>query len=1384
MHWVAILPLWAALLLLAATFAGRSRVLRLLQLALWGALAIAGTLLVVDVSFARPARVVFLYDEEPVDWRTVHRETLARFDQAIIGQDVGLLVAPDEPTSTVPPVCRPWSGGKSFSPAQPLRMVTAAALLEWALLRFEERCTVWDVWQRLVDRALGRALRIVIVSNRPQRWAELLEQHAATRTQKEAAPTSKQTNSALAVLAADAIAKGVRIDVLFEERASAASTPSKKNLEIRLPRLLPQSLIYTDARFGLRLPLAGEAGPLRRPFRWNRRCSIDPGLPGTAFDLSEEEVEVALRDGALVEDDIPIHRFLSAGEGLAPGFHLVECHVRLRLADREIVAEGSSYARAGHDPILMVAGAARSLLGALARRGAPAPSVASLRAVFNEPPVWWQDRWYEALLTRDRDWIPEERFCAELKERSGRARPHVVVLWHVTDAAVEACCPYLRTRVADGLHVAFVGAPRKETALSCGFIPAHAGASRGQQWIYDRRPLLGVLRDGSRAGRLPLKAPDKAAFLTDEQVATSELWKGEEIQARISAQLARKLHMSPPSVGPSAAAPFARLDAGPPIELPSAESATPLELDQKAWTASQVASRVRWLDRERALAKEEIHVGDVIILFTYDLSQRPEASLGIAELLARGATVMPVVLKTPYAAAISSAAEKAQGLEAVRVLRAAQENAASASNQPASSPLLPRERAARLFPPLELQLDKAKTTRGALDRAIEAFVAKAAEVLRRRLDPRSTFFIPHRYGRVLDERVGLRWPEVPRPGDFAARLSGPSSGTSLERWAAPVRFQPLELAGSGSVAVYASLTEDLRQPDALGPRPILVGGIFGQGQVLVSGYSLVEGAFEARPFGPTQSQYDPRDRIFGRAPARGSPKVDLWGPQRIIDLGGLTAGLEPIPGADPLLAEVRRSSVTGSLVLSVSQRLLAQSGHRELRLRRCSDLARPFLSSCTGDEMPLTVVGFDPGRQRLRYGVLPSGACRLCGTAPSCVAELTSEGADETAAGAERNRLFLQNRLAGQCKAVTAVVDLRPAQALAALARYTGGDEGKATAGARVADSRGVPSDLAALAAISLLVLLWAMRLGRRVFIRRGTPSLQPSAPPRHGVEIPQGLGADYGSAGARPIATRRPGAAAGMRALEPGDRLSQAFLEDVVLMSDPANPPIVPRVVQRIDERARRIDFLVNLGRGMRTPEGGRWPLKIDAAGTAVEVVARIAWQSGAEVRVIPIGAGVKASAPLGPYFAAPGDGVLLQQLEAISKESGEWKPAEVPATWEDCPEALVYVSDFLNEDTDALARLAARVEGEGTAFAAIAVFSPAELIQLDICLAPSAGIVCDRSEWTTGDLASVHAHLMEDLEDLFGETRGGMAVVSSAFSLEEVYATLTRLRLMELIR
>jgi hypothetical protein len=1253
---------------------------------------------------------------------------------------------------------RPWRSGP-WQPGRADLTATSAKEGEQAEAGIRLACRRLDAMprlQRLQDTVCLHTRRVIVLATAPAAWAD------------------QRLN--IGRLAAELRTCGATADLLV----NPIEDPTPK-LEILLdrPTLAPNAVPKSNAGFRLRLQSrrldALRRDNLRRqevPFRIE--CTLNQGSPERRerFRLQRQGQTRIGPSGAL-EVEVFYRDFLPKPLTLPRGFHLLTCTLTAEPGGTSQTATAERYLQVTGQNVLFVCGTGRRF---------PLSGDRQLLADVWDDLARWTGRWPAGVDFRGGEELPNFWDEGKLVQAPPTTpSPFLVVLHDLSDEAWEKAAPLLARWTQEGTHLLVCGVPADEPPRrkKLPSLPAFAAPAAGKGvWRFDRRPRLIFVRDASRLGRLPLAPSEPGRLSTSPEVEGLRFKPvGDELQDNLIRTVCELLGRQAPraqggapvekdylqigvwtATGPKAerGEDFAR-DLVLPSSVP--DRVAPLLAVPPPWPTQLlprpfVAAPPKF--NRPARGPNEVGINDVVVLITYDGILQPRGRPGaLAALLAQGATVLDVRIDSPFRDGANRGAGPPYSLSLDDYFKSEYDLLADTKQFPGMRPVSAEEARRRHVKLGTLRLTSTAVAGGGS--SLDAIAKAIAAHVRDRAAPRGTLLARGRLDRFIDERIG------PRREDKDGLLS---RADAERAGAAPLRYQWLVPASGGAVYAWVCWPEGAQGP--LTRRPAAVGGLAGRGQVLCLAYSLFEGAARrapdgAEPFlGVDFAEYKdwPVDsRIFPRPL---SNDIDLWGPQRVIDLATFSAALEPQPTETPLLRGVDVLDARGRLRFEVLRRLPADAAKAVV----LSPLSAVGPKGQRLQE-PLAPADLDEQRGRVYYELLPSQAEQLLGNTPKTNAP--QNGRIEVAGAT----VFLKSRLPAP------QADLDGLAEAAAVVRYSGGSEADRPNGLPLynAGTR-LP---AALTFAALLAGLWGVRTARRLGRARQAKRLGRREASGLVLADAAGLVAQAGESLGKPSAALRAGAFAGYRPFEPGDRLESALRDDLILNAV-YDVPVIPRIPLRIDDRSTRLLVVVNVGRGMRLPSPRGPAPKVAAAGAAAELLAELAWSRRAEVTVRL--AGLTPPPPaLGPLSASPGPGEVRRYISAGARRPARWSaPLGLVATEEGG--SVVYVSDCLTEGGGELLRRAEAFEQDGGAAGAVLVYSPAEFRLLAFGFAPAAGMFSDRSEWSANDLAAAHRLLAERLRGAWDDTRGGLAVLSATLRAAQVLDVIRESRLMELLR
>jgi hypothetical protein len=260
-----------------------------------------------------------------------------------------------------------------------------------------------------------------------------------------------------------------------------------------------------------------------------------------------------------------------------------------------------------------------------------------------------------------------------------------------------------------------------------------------------------------------------------------------------------------------------------------------------------------------------------------------------------------------------------------------------------------------------------------------------------------------------------------------------------------------------------------------------------------------------------------------------------------------------------------------------------------------------------------------------------------------------------------------------------------------------------------------------------------------------------------------------------------RTGASGGLRPLEPGDRVSAMVVDDLIRMSR-GDRSVLPRMSLRIEEAAPTTGVLVNLGPSMRQPAQAGRPAKVVLAAQVADLVASHAWQGRASASVRAVGI-TGDSIAIAETTLHPGQGEVERALLDLSRRP----PARVSTPWATEGHevgALVYISDFLREDLEALSVWLTQTEASGVRVAGILVYSVVEYTMIETGRLASTREFVDRPDWSTRDVAREMRRRADQVERIFELASGGLTIADTGMTTQDLEMILEERRVLEVLR
>jgi hypothetical protein len=589
-------------------------------------------------------------------------------------------------------------------------------------------------------------------------------------------------------------------------------------------------------------------------------------------------------------------------------------------------------------------------------------------------------------------------------------------------------------------------------------------------------------------------------------------------------------------------------------------------------------------------------------------------------------------------------------------------------------------------------------------------------------------------GRWIDERVL-------DPGQSESEAS-----PAVSRGGAPLRFEALE-ATSGAARPLLQIAEGV-SPQSPG-WTVGLSTFSVAAPVLALGYSPLEGRKGDFRY-PVHWRTDPGKRLSIEG------QEDRFGPRRLVDAVSLWTDVRPTVTHSPRIEAVSYRDET--IRLEVSQYLTPSKG--EAAQSTALVVGKTGLSAgvkdCQGSPQRLRLAQILPDRSAFVFELPLGSRAELCGELSCrltlCRAECA--GANPPSDCEAADSFYVPAAKLPERRWADADV----LEQLLALAHYSGGGLLNPAAPARSA----LRSRFLVALALSLATL-WAMVVIARWLRTKRVAETAAQAAQRLRLDevaaTVREAGENLGHASPRPPA----GPLATVRPMEAGDPLRNMvrsdFLAAAGLLSD-VEGGLLPRVVERIREEPRRIKVVVNVGTSMRVPTAPGSPApKLLGAARVAAAVSQIAWSGHAEVTLEAVGLG--APRIEGPHTVSPADQFVESFILDAARITGS--PMLRAPLAADEGEAIVYVSDLLNES---LPELSARIEDlqfDGSPVAVVHVYWPGEFEILESGLDIGSGMLVARGGHTPETLKREHEGLVRELRAACGEARGGLLVVAA---------------------
>ncbi|AGP37454.1 hypothetical protein [Sorangium cellulosum] len=1276
---------------------------------------------------------------------------LEKLETALGVRDCLVVLRDDEPAGHAPA----WRSRCRVHEATHARTIDEA--LQNALQRFANRGVAAAVW----DRLSGTQQRIALIPGKPRLGA--LEGHSIDA----------------AALAARAREHGVLVDYAWSSTLESAVRPPQLSIRphqhtvmaLRNPGVEQLSFDLTlegarspgsvdvacmfagsclrDEDCGAAAPLCVEghcttecsseadcpAGDGVYKTCTASRCSIASPASARAFEVSVRDPTVSGSATSLGRYDLSQFRFLSPSpaSSIIPGFYPLTCRATYEDDGERRTVWSARYFLATDDGWTAVWGEGRGLMLPSETRDGDA-----LRAVAFDTLI---DAMGRTSLRYARDatevaLAPGKASLAALLRDDAPVR--LLLVHDASHLFWKTRCAELLDYVRNGGNLVVSVAPPRIAGCE---LPAFASREDDAAFV-DLKPRVTFLLDDSRLGRLTHRQASTASAALEDlaDIRKRSLKDGLlELQIPILERIAGALHwdivgdqLTPRRHG-DAAAPLFTLEVVPP--LAEAKGAG----QGKGIVAMAAASAIpRRATRLPALERERIGVHDVVVVFAYDVrtSQPPESI--IPDLLGRGARVIVVPVKTPFAQAVAAGGSSLHQLLA----RYRPPRDAPLSREPA---LLDRLEVATTAGVVPLR----RWSPGSAALSVESDgIDDVVDGLTRHLD-------------ALYGPAALRLLRARRHHRFVrASLSGQPFGPDTVGGSGrgePLRFQ--RLVQNAELAEDSALLFDIEWPSAvpatLSPMPLAYGGVVGQGHILVAGYSLLDGAGE-----PALS--NPRLGPIARIHAQG--RVDPLGLGLFVHLGETTDRLVPVPSDVPRVVgvEVRdRRFLELDVSLRTDERAPRLDSIHLVDAETCSD---PTVSAGA----KLSLVGLDPLSQIASFQLPPLQRARLCDGA-SCKVSLCRKACEGCAWQKGDAALYLE---AASDEATTSLGDLTLDQQLHWLRSMSSGSDISPPAAAP--RSFAVLSRLALLLAATLLFLAPAARRLRASVLARVQRSRRASTDPSHG--LLRGTAEALGV----PSPVVPAGAFAGYRPLEGGDPLRSVEPRDLVLSMQlrPGFLSSVPRVALRIDTSPRSLLVIVDGGATMRVGAGQP---KLQAARRIVALLAETAASLNTSVTLATM-AIADRSLQTGPYHGRIPTPELEAFFAAIARAAAVSSRA-IELT-DEPGVSIVLISDLMGVDLEDLRTTVARIQLGGSSIGVFVPWSRQEWLETHVGWLAGSRTLADRSYLDPRHLAVMHARRRERVLALLADAHGGVTAVGAEMSDAELLAAVVEGPVVEIMR
>jgi hypothetical protein len=1184
--------------------------------------------------------------------------------------------------------------------------------------------------------------------------------------------------------------EGIFLDLFVTETQAPQATLEILFSSNQIPAVHPLSQMEEVLVLRLKSPLLQRYK--KQEISWYFQGKMNSSDPKETFILATDATQrnagksVVLETG-FVEITVPLKYTKGASSGLVKGFHFLEAKLLVQHPHFQLVARQELYLRADFRRVFFIVGKDSNRF----------QRVQEAEAFYKQ---WIEQALYPAgipyalLKTRKpasltfqaSDFFSIENY---LKENS-QSSPFLIVLYDIPQSFWDSSDPSalyfwkkIEQHVQGGAHLWIVGLPATPdyshplppwyplvpafAKIPSGLLYENVPKASKIPWKIDRTPHLTFILDRSRLGRLPYKGMKPGEFV-ESQRSLQRLSSGMEWQLQIIEKLCQELAIQNPVPSLEKASyqeqQWIKSDVFIPPLLPESRFSPASSLDFIA--ASDINQRLAPLLPSELLQHfptsfklpedyqgilphphrpllHELAIRDVLILFTYELNQRDSFHL-LTILLARGVTVFVVRLESPFSTAVNQEARESKvfpldlseyfkkELEDSRVTPLLEEQAWKVQHL--------KERFFEV--PLKADLNSSSVD----PLKVQEISTWMSERLLSFYAPQSFAMVPHRLGRFLKEP--LAYPQGAFPSvDPKDLWAGPQLSQWLQARSYPENFWFPCYASAGDFSLNTGATAPFLS------YPLLYGGVFQQSLIVGMGYSF----FDQVP--PTSRFFSLQEQIFS-SPYRpeGDPQhyyFDRWGPQRLLDFTFLCEKLQKSISLHPQVDFVRFKEQSAQLLIGL-----------RYAFRERSDPLSVFLQYQNKKEV-LHLSHIENNRHVCSYTLPPQSLKRLLSETKGAWLELFYE---EKKSRTSLGKIFVSQR------PIQEVEDLSALESLVALTYYRRGQE--------IQSVENIPlyplttHRLCVLGILCTLTLLWTVQLllrwiqwnrsQRLTQLERARFLLEESTP---------GLVAQIGEALGKPVTSIKAGAFAGYRPFEPGDRLNMAVREDLLLLSI-YEEKVVPRMIQRIDERSVQLLLVLSLGRSMSLPAGD---LKIRLALAFAELIAEFAWSRGAEVFLQFTGK--RTEIPLlGPYTHSPSRG----EWENYYLQHQHLPSLSIPVfpVAGDSGMKVIYFSDFLYENLQDFAHQIDILENEGGGFAGVVLSTTGERTSVDYGYAPADCLFFNRLAWTPLDLQYAYQYFHNTLDKILGNYRGGLTFIDSEMQREDLLEVLKESPLTEILR